>query len=99
LPDALHEAAQGAVAFRFPQQMTMVRHEDVGIEPNPALSFGLAQALPADLIILRVNKDGLPIIAALDHVMRIRGKAETRDTGHGRTRSQGEPEAYLTCTA
>src|SRR5439155_7183993 len=83
-PDALHELSQGAVALRFHQKMKMVGHEDVGIESDPVFSFGLSKALQADLIILRGDKDGLPIVAALDHVMGISGKAETSGTGHGR---------------
>jgi hypothetical protein len=82
-PDALHEASQVALAFRFHQEMNMIGHEDIGIEPCPAFAFGLSQTFQEDLIILLCKKDGLSIVAALDHVMGIGREAETRWTRHG----------------
>jgi hypothetical protein len=81
-PDALHETTQIACVLRFHQEVNMVGHEHIRIQPRPAFLFGFAQTLEKDLIILRRQKDGLPIVPALDDVIGIRRQAESRRTSH-----------------
>jgi hypothetical protein len=58
--------------------MDMVVHKHICIEPCMAFTFGLSQTIQKDPVVLRCQKDGLPIIAALDDMMGKGGKAEPR---------------------
>jgi hypothetical protein len=70
-PYTLHESAKIADFSRFDQEMDMIRHQNVGVNPGAAFTFCLSKAVYKEPVIIIGEKHRLAIVAALDNVMRI----------------------------
>ena len=58
--------------------MQMIGHQDVGVDGNLELPRSLFKPSEKNGVIFCVTEDGLPVIAALDDVMRLVGNDKSR---------------------
>jgi hypothetical protein len=56
----------------------MIRHQHVGVYPAFAFSLGLSKTFQIKAVIIIGKKRRLAIVSALDDVMRMSGKRDSR---------------------
>jgi hypothetical protein len=84
---ALHESTEVPNLRRFDQKMNMISHQDVRVNPAMAFHLGLSKAFQKETVIVITEKCRGAIVSALDDVMRISGNGDSRQSGHGASRS------------
>jgi hypothetical protein len=50
--------------------MNVIGHEDVGVDRAPLLAGGRPEPVQVDPVVVVVEEDGLPVVAALHHMDR-----------------------------
>jgi hypothetical protein len=83
LPKAcLHQPAQTAIRFGCEQQMHMIGHQHVCVDGDPGVRRQFREQRQVTLAIGGVAEGFLPIVAALNHMVRMSGRRKARQTGH-----------------
>ena len=86
----LHEFPQGNPAT-FEQEVDMIGHQAVGINPDIVPSPVRRQFLQIVLVVGRIHKGLLSLVAAYDNVIENAGGKQSRLSGHGLLVTQRSP--------
>lgn len=81
-PDGLHHPRYPAWFVRGREQMHMIGHQYISVQSAAVSKRGFAQFLPISKIVGCVRKTSLPVIAALDDMLRNSGQIQAGQAGH-----------------
>src|SRR5690606_10261576 len=62
--------------------LPVVGHQDIGVQGPPVLVRGLVELRPVVLVVAKATEARLPIVAALDDVLRNVRQVESGQAGH-----------------
>lgn len=78
----MHQPRQRPCLTRCQQQVHMVAHQHIGVQPATEPPQRLPQALQVALTVKIIHKTRQPVVAPLHHVLRNTGKIKTRLASH-----------------
>lgn len=81
----LHHASDVALCCGSGEQMHMVVHEHIGMQPNRRLAQGICQEREVAPPILVVKKARQAVVAPLDDMLWNLGQIQTGKTSHARS--------------
>lgn len=79
----LHQPGDRVLLLRSHQQMHMVGHEHVGVQPNAKAPQPLSQQLQVEQVVIITEETDRPIIAALNDMGRYTRKVHPKFACHG----------------
>lgn len=80
--ERMHQARQGSLLARRHQQVHVVAHQYIGMQPAPKSPQHLPQALQVALAVEIIQKAWQSIVAPLHHMLRNAGKIKARLASH-----------------
>ena len=95
---ALHESPQIPNMRRLHEQVEMIGHQNVGVNPAPTLQLRLSKTFQEKPVIVFYKKYSLAVVPALDDMMRISRNRNAGFPSHGQylTRNSNKNLTQLT---
>ena len=81
-PDPLHHATQAGFIGRSGKKVDVVRHQYIGMDRHLELPRRLAKPSKESRVVIMIAKDGLPVVADLDDMMKLMRNNESRESSH-----------------